>query len=41
MWERPYRKRSSRLPPFSLYQEMEEEAKDGVVDGWKGLAGEQ
>lgn len=28
--------------PFSLYEEMEEEAKDGVFDGpiWKGLAGE-
>jgi uncharacterized protein (DUF169 family) len=29
--------------PFSLYEEMEEEAKDGVFDGpiWKGLVAEQ
>jgi uncharacterized protein (DUF169 family) len=29
--------------PFNLFQEMEEEAKDGVFDGpiWKGLAGEK
>ena len=29
--------------PFSLFEEMEEEAKDGVFDGpiWKGLAAEQ
>jgi len=29
--------------PFSLFEEMEEEAKDGVFDGpiWKGLAEEQ
>ena len=29
--------------PFSLFLEMEEEAKDGVFDGpiWKGLVGEQ
>jgi len=28
--------------PFSLYREMEAEAKDGVFDGpiWKGLTGE-
>jgi hypothetical protein len=29
--------------PFSLFEEMEEEAKDGVFDGpiWKGLAAGQ
>ena len=29
--------------PFSLFEEMEEEAKDGVFDGpiWKGLVTEQ
>jgi hypothetical protein len=29
--------------PFSLFEEMEDEAKDGVFDGpiWKGLAAEQ
>ena len=44
MWERPSRGTCSRLPcPFSLYREMEEEAKDGVFDGpiWKGLAAER
>jgi hypothetical protein len=29
--------------PFSLFEEMEKEAKDGVFDGpiWKGLVAEQ